>query len=281
LQHRDLESRVIGGTIANSVRFPYYTFIKSYSQYGGGGSCGGSLIASDVVLTAAHCLATDDFYGTSILGIDVFVNSTTYKYSEYEYYREATKWVVHPDYNPSNLANDIALIFLDAPVKSVPLVVMNRNASIPVSKNPSALRVIGLGVENINNSYFDSTYTFPDQLMQAELNPLSVTACKKRYGSYSIGEKVLCAGGDGLASPCYGDSGGPLLMMKSSAEKDVQVGIVSWGTGCDPDSPGVFTRVSSFGQWIDVQICKYSKSKPSTCPTLRPTKKPSTKPVSG
>ena len=137
LQHRDLESRVIGGTIANSARFPYYTFIKSYSQYGDGGSCGGSLIAPDMVLTAAHCLGSDGFSTSSILGIDVFVNSTTYKYSEYEYYREATKWVVHPDFDYSRRVNDIALIFLDAPVKGVPLVVMNRNASIPVSIHPS------------------------------------------------------------------------------------------------------------------------------------------------
>ena len=72
-------------------------------------------------------------------------------------------------------------------------------------------------------------------------------------------------------------------MTKSSAAEDVQVGIVSLASGnCNQDGPDVHTRVSYFAAWVDDQICKYSKSKPSACPSLKPaTRKPSTKPVSG
>ena len=49
----DLESRIIGGTNALRSRFPYFVSLtgENISNH----YCGGTLIASDVVLTAAHC----------------------------------------------------------------------------------------------------------------------------------------------------------------------------------------------------------------------------------
>jgi secreted trypsin-like serine protease len=224
----------------------------------------------------------------------VFVNSTTIKYSKYEYYRKAIKWIVHPGRQKQNDKNDIGLIFLDAPVVGVPLVKMNKNANIPVSMETSALTAIGLGVTGVNTTtYVDDffpfpitteTYTEPDKLMQIAIDALPTAACKKVYSSYFIGEFNLCTdtSDDVKKGACYGDSGGPLLMTKSSAGEDVQVGIISWGSdGCGGYGPDVHTRVSYFAGWVDDQICTYSKSKPRACPTLKPTRKPSTKPVSG
>jgi len=68
----------------------------------------------------------------------------------------------------------------------------------------------------------------------------------------------ICAGN--VSAPetaCNGDSGGP-LMCKNSAGKYVLQGIVSWGDQkCRPEFYGVFTKVSSFIEWID-----YKKSAP-------------------
>lgn len=61
----------------------------------------------------------------------------------------------------------------------------------------------------------------------------------------------LCAGGirKGGADACSGDSGGPLLV--GSRFGYVQIGVVSWGDGCDlPWSPGVYARVASLADWI-------------------------------
>ena len=270
-QHRDLETRIIGGKVADSTRFPYYTYVRITSTEGDT-SCGGSLIAPDVVMTAAHCIVPEYDYDT-VNAVDVWVNSTDLAYTKYQYYRAATRWVAHPAFELERVMNDIGLIFLDAPVKGVPFVKINRNASIPDSTNSSVLTAIGLGA-------IDAPAQYPKFLMQVGIYPVSLPSCIKTYGSWKVGDSNLCAGGGGKKGTCYGDSGGPLLSRKASAQYDVQMGITSWGEDyrcVSEGSPSVFTRVSSHAEWIDAQICKYGKSQPSTCSTLKPSIKPTTR----
>eukprot|EP01026_Neomeris_dumetosa_P054098 TRINITY_DN4850_c0_g1_i1.p2 TRINITY_DN4850_c0_g1~~TRINITY_DN4850_c0_g1_i1.p2 ORF type:complete len:240 (+),score=37.58 TRINITY_DN4850_c0_g1_i1:77-721(+) len=62
------------------------------------------------------------------------------------------------------------------------------------------------------------------------------------------------------ADSCVGDSGGPVVLADESEDpsKDIIVGITSWGPNkeCDgsSNSPGVYTKVSAFLDWIQVQM---------------------------
>jgi secreted trypsin-like serine protease len=281
LHNRDLGSRIIGGTIANPSRYPFYTLVKLFTYYGDIGFCGGTLISPEVVLTAAHCIDPDSTYVSSA---ELWINSTSVKYSEYEHFRKANRLVVHPDFNPTTLVNDIALIFLDAPVVGVPLVLMNRNASFPGDKSRDLLTAIGLGATGINLTNFNEEYTLPDNLMEVSVNSTPTLACWKAYGTAAIKESSICTSEEGVGGTCSGDSGGPLLIPSSSVSKNVQVGITSWrarrATNCvAPNLPQVFTRVSYYAKWVDARICKFSVNKPSGCPSLKtPTRKPSPKP---
>ena len=67
----------------------------------------------------------------------------------------------------------------------------------------------------------------------------------------------LCANGkinqDEARDACQGDSGGPLYRYENG--KEILVGIVSWGNGCGyTDSPGVYTKVTAFLDWIKEKI---------------------------
>ena len=75
---------------------------------------------------------------------------------------------------------------------------------------------------------------------------------------------VMCATDRGEDS-CQGDSGGPLLLV---GEKDIQVGVVSWGAGgCASGTPGVYSRISAASDWIKQGICDNSRRPPSDlCP---------------
>ena len=255
--HRDLENRVIGGTVADPQRFPYYTLLKTFTKSGTGSSCGGTLIAPDVIMTAAHCVeGSDDFFGDSspVLGVDAFVNSTTIQYSKYEHYRTGIKWIVHPDRNEVTNKNDVALIFLDAPVIDVPMVKLNKDVNIPASNDPTPLTLIGLGVEDVNATFDPSfgsftIYTYADKLRKLVTDTVPIPSCTKTYTSFYIGDSNICAGGKGVKEgSCFGDSGGPLLKTKSSANQDVQIAIASWvgSRDCSGASPDVYARVSYF-----------------------------------
>ncbi|KAL7455814.1 hypothetical protein ACHAWC_007335 [Mediolabrus comicus] len=70
---------------------------------------------------------------------------------------------------------------------------------------------------------------------------------------------MMCAARDGTDT-CQGDSGGPLMIANGDGpamDPPIQVGIVSFGIGCaNPDYPGVYTRVSSYIDWIHSTACE-------------------------
>mmetsp|Transcript_18092 Transcript_18092/g.36442 ORF Transcript_18092/g.36442 Transcript_18092/m.36442 type:complete len:129 (-) Transcript_18092:104-490(-) len=76
--------------------------------------------------------------------------------------------------------------------------------------------------------------------------------------------EMLCAKSAGRDA-CEGDSGGPLIVKGDSPEEDIQVGIVSWGSGCANNFPGVYSRVAEAKRWIDNTICDISSAAPFRC----------------
>lgn len=82
--------------------------------------------------------------------------------------------------------------------------------------------------------------------------------CKQVYKSKGITLRSgqLCAGGENGIDSCKGDSGGPLMAIDGRTYLDrpywYSVGIVSFGpTPCGSIGwPGVYTRVSSYINWI-------------------------------
>ena len=133
---RDLASRITGGTTASKTRYPFFTYIAATLADDYTSDCGGSLIAKDVVLTAAHCLV-------DAVAIEVWVNVTSFDPSPYEYNRKASSWLMHPNYDDSTFANDVGLVFLRRAVDGVPLPKINRKKTEP--KAGKSVTAIGLG----------------------------------------------------------------------------------------------------------------------------------------
>ena len=76
--------------------------------------------------------------------------------------------------------------------------------------------------------------------------------CRDLYGVNGITDGMICViDKDTKKSPCSGDSGGPLIVPKSSSDDtSVVIGIASWVTSCDGEKPAVFADVINYLNWI-------------------------------
>ena len=188
-QHNnEREGRIVGGTQSSPGDFPYYVDLDG---------CGGSLIAPNVVLTAAHC---GSFQGATVIVGAYRAGSTDNNAVSVSVSAD----VPHPNYDDFTLANDFRLLRLSNDVTvGGSNVVLSINGQ---SSRPSAgedLTVLGLGLTSEGGSS-------PDILRDVEIQAISTNTCNQAsgYGGDVENDIMFCAGvSGGGKDSCQGDSG--------------------------------------------------------------------------
>ncbi|XP_078051481.1 trypsin-1-like [Augochlora pura] len=247
----DLNPRVVGGKEANPGQFPWQVSLQwgvvSTSHF-----CGGSIINSQWVVTAGHCVDAVPNYGRFIVKAGKHSLKST---ESAEQTVAVIKSFVHEKY-PGNVApNDIALLKLAKPLtlnKNVQPISLPAAGSIPTGN----VLLSGWGSTSRTNSPI-----MPDTLQYASLPLVDLATCKKAIekltGPSPLDPVNVCSGPlTGGYSACSGDSGGPLVLNNNG--KNELVGIVSWGiVPCGTTgAPSVYTRTSAFNAWINDKIAK-------------------------
>lgn len=171
--------------------------------------------------------------------------------------------LMHEDYPGSGPEpNDIALVKLSSP-SSVEPVLLATDGDLPMEG--TTLTAMGWGGTSEGGP-------LSNILLETNLDASDFTFCNGLFGGDLIEDIMFCS----LSEPgttrdtCQGDSGGPLIN-----DSGVQVGIVSFGSGCARENtPSVNTRVSGYRQWIADGICDHSDFPPPSCTTAVPSLSP-------
>jgi secreted trypsin-like serine protease len=229
---------IVGGSFVALGELPYQVLVITSKRL-----CGGSIVANDWVLTAAHCVegtvAADwtlraGLVSRSAPGADAQT-------------RSVSEIIVHPRRNPATREFDFALMRLATPWTPSAFV-----QPIDLSARPARPGDVGTVAgwgRTVPLRDSDS-----DRLKKTSLPVRADREC--RDAGFAIRETMVCANSASTAtSDCNGDSGSALAVREGGTWK--QVGLVSWGpSSCDTYS--VFADVWEVSAWIRAHLSSLS-----------------------
>eukprot|EP01026_Neomeris_dumetosa_P060920 TRINITY_DN5746_c0_g1_i5.p1 TRINITY_DN5746_c0_g1~~TRINITY_DN5746_c0_g1_i5.p1 ORF type:complete len:470 (-),score=38.24 TRINITY_DN5746_c0_g1_i5:26-1435(-) len=217
--------------------------------------CAGTMIAPNLVLSAAHCfqelVGGKSLWPSKIIWVSFYPQCRHQGNSEYG--RIAVDQIfMHPQYRSSTKEADVAILSLQG-------YYLGGQIKLDLSNTTSArdsVEVVGYGYVRPSDKGFYKVYP----LRKANFDVATPESCNFLLNATGIEDGIfnntgmMCAIAPGTDT-CDGDSGGPVMVVGKDGKR-AQVAVISWGAGVQCEeivntlTPTVFTRISAFKDWI-------------------------------
>jgi Trypsin len=228
--------------------------------------CSGTVVASNVILTAGHCAESETTGAVDTPG-DYQVLTGSQSLASPGQLSGVTQVIPYPTFNPSTLQGDAALLVLATPTTASPVTLASDPTDVSLYNGGTATAITGWGIAD---SYSDlpSTLQYGFSVVQ------SAGYCAQQasqHGATFNALTQLCAvdaptDADGT---CNGDSGGPILGVLNQTW--VEIGLTSFGaSNCSTAIPGFFTRTDTIDSWIQGKIQQNAPAPPNPSPPTPP-----------
>ncbi len=272
----DDNEMIVAGSEAPEGKYPYQVRLYS-SKEDKIGFCGGSIIAPQWVLTAAHCMTEGDFGNGPTTATEPDKVVVGYGSNDRTKTKrvEVEKLIVNPNYLAKGRGGkvDLTLLKLKRPIPNAPAVAFADPDSDKKYLVPGAkVTITGWGA--LWDAYDEDVkalmaelgpenemmlkWRAPLKLREVEVEALDTATCNAAYQQLQgeVWESEICGMYKGATkAQFHGDSGGPIVVPADVPGGLLQVGVVSWSVKCaTTGTPSVFARVSTSADWINATM---------------------------
>ncbi|CAF2134371.1 unnamed protein product [Rotaria magnacalcarata] len=225
--------RVTGGLSANDHSFPWVVNVVNYKSLR---SCGGAIIGSNTILTAAHCIVDEPKFLTVIAGASTLFG----RLNLFNYYA-VSHVILHPNY-VSCCDYDVAIIKLKKKLKRSDMI----NSICLPNENDQALEddtialIAGWGGK-YRTGELNAFSSF--HLKQGLVYIKSNNYCKHIFASFDEEDEICATNTYDNVDSREGDSGGPLMVLNKTDDRWYLLGVTSHGVNAETIKPGVYSSI--------------------------------------
>ncbi|XP_055333783.1 transmembrane protease serine 9-like [Paramacrobiotus metropolitanus] len=272
-----IQQTIVGGFEAPSGTGSICWQVAVYQSDAAGNpltGCGGTIIGSKTVITAAHCVVNLNApfnpatYNSSAFRMVVFIGVVTWApYSGNTIFPivvdgcarsySVNLTIPHPNFDIDTLDNDMAIMILNEPIDfrlhaacACPLCL---NRQIPQVGDKCITSGWGDEIDLSSGTVAPPRQDIPLKYVLQTIRPSNYTTCafqQAATGQVTDLDLYLCAGGIIGQDACQGDSGGPLFCYNATTGTQYLAGVTSSGIGCGTGLGGLYTKVGLYLPWI-------------------------------